>query len=96
VQAAGGATRTRVRDRSRSAGRRAREIGSELRLRGAQARDEAQATVRRITGELAELAEKLPPKPRHCWSTPVGRCAAPSAKASQLAAAGQRDPVAGR
>ena len=58
VQAAGGATRTRVRDRSRAAGARAREIGAKLRLRAAQTRDEAQAVVRRITGELAELAER--------------------------------------
>ena len=53
------ATRTRLRQPF--AGRRAREIGSKLRLRGAQARDEAQAAVRRITGELAGpagLAEK--------------------------------------
>ena len=33
IQAAGGATRTRVRDRSRSAGKRAHAIGSKLRLR---------------------------------------------------------------
>src|SRR5215207_3930415 len=58
IQAAGGATRTRVRDRSRSAGARAREIGAKLRLRAAQGRDEAQATVRRVTGELAGLAER--------------------------------------
>ena len=57
VKAAGGATRTRSRDRRRAAGRRARSIASKLRLRGAQQRDEAQATVRRITGELADLAE---------------------------------------
>ena len=41
MQAAGGGTRTKVRDRSRSAGRRAREIGAKLRLRAAQTRDEA-------------------------------------------------------
>src|SRR4051794_31861936 len=58
VQAAGGATRTKLRDRSRSAGARARAIGAKLRLRGAQTRDEAQAVVRRITGELAGLAER--------------------------------------
>jgi transposase, IS5 family len=55
IRAAGGATRTRARDRRRSAGRRARSIASKLRLRGAQQRDQAQATVRRITGELADL-----------------------------------------
>jgi hypothetical protein len=52
VQAAGGATRTRVRDCGRSAGARARAIGAKPRLRAAQTRDEAQAVVRRITGEL--------------------------------------------
>jgi IS5 family transposase len=58
VQAAGGATRIRVRYRSRAAGARAREIGAKLRLRAAQGREEAQATVRRVTGELADLAER--------------------------------------
>ncbi|TDO52811.1 IS5 family transposase, partial [Kribbella sp. VKM Ac-2571] len=57
VKAAGGATRTRSRDRRRAAGRRARSIASKLKLRGAQQRDEAQAAVRRITSELADLAE---------------------------------------
>jgi IS5 family transposase len=56
IKAAGGAARTRVRDRHRSAGRRARSIASKLRLRGAQQRDQAQAAVRRITGELADIA----------------------------------------
>ncbi len=58
VKGAGGATRTRARDRRRSAGRRARSIASKLRLRGEQQRDQAQATVRRITGELAGIAEQ--------------------------------------
>jgi IS5 family transposase len=58
VKAAGGATRTRARDRRRSAGRRARSIASKLRLRGEQQRDQAQAAVRRITGELAGIAEQ--------------------------------------
>jgi transposase, IS5 family len=57
VKATGGATRTRSRDRRRAAGRRARSIASRLKLRGAQQQAEAQATVRRITGELADLAE---------------------------------------
>jgi IS5 family transposase len=57
IKAAGGATRTRARDRRRSAGRRARTIASKLRLRGAQQRDEAQAVVRRITEELVDIAE---------------------------------------
>ena len=57
IKAAGGAGRTRVRDRRRSAGRRARSIAAKLRLRGQQQRDQAQAAVRRITGELADIAE---------------------------------------
>lgn len=58
IKAAGGATRTAARDRRRSAGRRARSIASKLRLRGQQQRDQAQAAVRRITGELADIAEQ--------------------------------------
>jgi transposase, IS5 family len=57
IKAAGGATRTAAQDRRRSAGRRARSIASKLRLRGEQRRDQAQAAVRRITGELAGIAE---------------------------------------
>jgi IS5 family transposase len=58
IKAAGGAVRTRARDRRRSAGRRARAIASKLRLRAAQQRDQAQAVVQRITGELAGIAEQ--------------------------------------
>ena len=58
IKAAGGATRTVARDRRRSAGRRARSIASKLKLRGEQQRDAAQAAVRRITGELAGIAER--------------------------------------
>jgi IS5 family transposase len=56
IQAAGGAVRTRVRDRSRAAGRRAHEIAAKLRTRSAVGGEEAPATVRRVSGELAELA----------------------------------------
>jgi transposase, IS5 family len=57
IKAAGGATRTRARDRRRSAGRRARSLFSKLRVRTAGQRDQAQAAVRRITAELAGIAE---------------------------------------
>jgi IS5 family transposase len=57
IRAAGGATRTRVRDRSRAAGKRAHAIGAKLRSRSAAGRDEALAAVRRTTGDLADLAE---------------------------------------
>ena len=57
IKGAGGASRTRARDRRRSAARRARSIAAKLRLRGQQNRDQAQAAVRRITGELAGIAQ---------------------------------------
>src|SRR4029077_9119485 len=43
IQSAGGATRTRVRDRSRSAGKRAHAIGAKLRTRSAVGRGGAHA-----------------------------------------------------
>jgi transposase, IS5 family len=58
IKAAGGATRTGFRDRSRAAGRRVRSIGAKLKLRGAAAREQTQAAVLRITGDLADLAER--------------------------------------
>src|SRR4051812_450119 len=59
IRAAGGATRTRVRDRSRTAGKRAHAIGAKLRTRSAAGKDEALAAVRRVTGELADLADTV-------------------------------------
>ena len=57
IKAAGGATRTRFRDRSRSATTRVRAIAAKLKLRSAAGREEGQATVLRLTGELADLAD---------------------------------------
>jgi IS5 family transposase len=57
VKVAGAATRTRCPDHTRAAARRARQIASKLRLRGTQARDEAQRVVREATAALARLAE---------------------------------------
>jgi Transposase and inactivated derivatives, IS5 family len=96
VQAAGGATRTKMRDRSRSAGARARAIGAKLRLRAAQTRDEAQAVVRRITGELAGLAERAATDAEALLVNARRALARAQAKAAPLAAAGERDPAAGR
>jgi IS5 family transposase len=62
IQAAGGAVRTKIRDRGRSAGARAHAIAAKLRLRGVQARDEAQQTVQRVTGgSLHTLHPKIVP-----------------------------------
>ena len=57
IQAAGGAVRTKVRDRSRAAGRRAHDLNAKLRTRNAAAKDEALEVVRRKNAELADLAE---------------------------------------
>ncbi len=58
VKATGAATGTRCPDHTRAAGRRARQIASKLRLRGAQAKDEAQRVVRQATAALARLASR--------------------------------------
>ncbi len=57
TQAAGGAVRTQVRDRSRAAGKRAHAVAAKLRSRSALGRDEATAAVLKSTGELAGLAQ---------------------------------------
>src|SRR5215218_3889299 len=54
IQAAGGAGRTRVRDRRRAARRRAHQLARTLRGRTEQAKQ----AVLRTTGELADLAER--------------------------------------
>ena len=96
IQAAGGATRTKVRDRSRSAGARAREIGAKLRLRAAQTRDEAQAVVKRITGELAGLAERAAADAEQLLLNARRAVRRARVKGAELAAAGLRDAAAGR
>lgn len=53
VHAAGGAKRTKARNRRRSAGKRARAIAANLKRRT----DQAKADVLRITGELADIAQ---------------------------------------
>ena len=60
IQAAGGATRTSVRDRNRAARKRAHGIVAKLRMRIAQGKDRAQAVVKRIPGELADLRNAPP------------------------------------
>jgi IS5 family transposase len=58
IKAAGGATRTVFRDASQAATSRVHAIGAKLKLRTAEAKQEAQATVLRLTGELADLAQQ--------------------------------------
>jgi IS5 family transposase len=96
IQAAGGAKRTRVRDRSRSAGRRAHAIAAKLRTRAAQGREEAQAVVQRVTGELAGLAERAATGAQRLLANARQALRRAQARAAGLAAAGMRDAAAGR
>ena len=96
IQAAGGATRTRMRDRSRAAGLRAHAIAAKLRSRAAQAREEKQAVVLRMTGELAGLAERAAREARRMLDGGRRALRRAVAKAAALAAAGVRDAAAGR
>jgi transposase, IS5 family len=58
VQAAGGATATKVTDRRRAAGRRAREMAAQMRTRGKLGKDQSTAAMNRVSAGLADLAEK--------------------------------------
>src|SRR6478609_4304401 len=96
IQAAGGAVRTRVRDRSRSAGTRAHGIAARLRSRAQLGRDEARAGVPRITGELAGLAESAITDARRVLVNARRAASRARAEAAELAAAGVPDAAAGR
>ena len=96
IQAAGGATRTKVRDRSRAAGKRVHGIAAKLRLRTAAGRDETQATVRRITGELAGLAEQAARDAERLLANARRALRRAQLRAERLAAVGVRDAAAGR
>jgi IS5 family transposase len=96
IQAAGGAVRTRVRDRSRSAGKRAHAIGAKLRTRSAAGRSEAQATVVRISGELAELAATAAGEAHRLLANAKRALRRAQVKADELRKHGIRDAAAGR
>ncbi|RYF61426.1 MAG: transposase, partial [Comamonadaceae bacterium] len=96
IQAAGGATRTTVRDRSRAAGKRAHAIGFKLRSRSAAGRDEALAAVRRTTGELANLAETAATDAERLLTNAKQALRRARAKATARKAQGEHDAAAGR
>jgi transposase, IS5 family len=58
IKSAGGAPRTVFRDATEAAASKVRAIGAKLKLGTAEGKQEAQATVLRLTGELADLAER--------------------------------------
>jgi IS5 family transposase len=96
IQAAGGAVRTRVRDRSRSAGAKAHAVAAKLRSRAQLGRDEARAGVQKITGELADLAEQAIKDTRKLLVNAHRAADRARAKATALARTGIRDAAAGR
>jgi IS5 family transposase len=96
IQAAGGAGRTRCRDRSRAAGRRAHDLAAKLRTRSASGREQVQATVRRVTGELAELAATAADEAQRLLANAKQALRRAKAVAAQLRQRRQHDPVAGR
>ena len=96
IQAAGGATRTRVRDRSRAAGKRAHDLNAKLRTRNAAAKDEAMAVVRRKNAELADLAETAAAEAERLLTNAKRALRQARTKAADLKAAGGHDPAAGR
>ena len=96
IQAAGGAVRTRVRDRSRAAGTRAHAVAAKLRSRSALGRDEATAAVLKSTGELAGLAETAVRDAQRLLANARRALHRAKAKADELRQHGIRDAAAGR
>jgi IS5 family transposase len=96
IHAAGGAVRTRVRDRSRSAGTKAHGIAARLRSRAQVGRDEAKAGVQKITGDLAGLARAAVTDARKVLVNARRAANRARTKAAELAAAGVVDAAVGR
>jgi transposase, IS5 family len=96
IQAAGGAVRTRLRDRSRAAGKRAHDLNAKLRTRNAAAKEEALEVVRRKNSELANLAETAAAEAQRLLDNAKQALRAARKKAADLTAAGGKDTTAGR
>ncbi len=96
IHNAGGAVRTRLRDRSRAAGKRAHGIAAKLRSRSQLGRDQVKDCVQRVTGELADLAQAATREAHRLLGNARRALRHAQAKAAQLAQAGVRDAAAGR
>jgi IS5 family transposase len=96
IRAAGGAVRTKLRDRSRAAGRRAHDLNAKLRTRSAAARDDAVQIVRRKNAELADLAERAAKEAERLLANAKRALRKQRADAAKLKAAGGCDATAGR
>jgi IS5 family transposase len=96
IHNAGGAVRTRLRDRSRAAGKRAHAIAAKLRSRRQLGRDQVNDGVARITGELADLARAAARDAQRVLVNARRALRRAHATAARLGQAGAHDPVAGR
>jgi len=96
IRAAGGAVRTKLRDRSRAAGRRAHDLNAKLRTRNAAAKEEVLEVVRRKNAELADLAETAANEVERLLRNAKRALRKARADAGKRKADGRHDPVAGR
>jgi len=88
--------RTRLRDRSRAAGKRAHGIAAKLRSRSQLGRDQVKDGVQRITGELADLAQATVRDAHHLLVNARRALRQARVTAAELAEAGVHDAAAGR
>jgi IS5 family transposase len=96
IHHAGGAVRTRLRDRSRAAGKRAHGIAAKLRSRSQLGRDQVKDGVQRVTGELADLAQATVRDAHHLLVNARRALRQARVIAAELAEAGVHDAAAGR
>ena len=96
IHHAGGGVRTKLRDRSRAAGKRAHGIAAKLRSRRQLGRDQVKDGVQRITGELADLAQATVRDAQRLLVNARRALRQARVKAAKLAEAGVRDAAAGR
>ena len=88
--------RTRLRDRSRAAGKRAHGLAAKLRSRRLLGRDQVHDGVQRITGELADLAQAAARDAQHLLMNARRGLRRARANAVEGAKAGIHDAAAGR
>jgi len=97
IRAAGGAVRTKLRDRSSAAGRRAHDLNAKLRTRSAAAKEEeALQVVLRKNAELVDLAETAANEAEHLLRNAKRALRKARADAAKQKADGRDDPAAGR
>lgn len=96
IQAAGGAVRSKLRDRSRAAGRRAHDLNAKLRTRSAAAKDAALEVVQRKNAELADLAETAATEAKRLLSNAKRALRKARTDAARLKVDGRHDATAGR